>query len=161
MSARATHAHASDTTTPAQALAFVERHGIVLEAARRGTIPSLADAVAGEALAGNWWSHARGKQIFAATRAVREADDVLVCRLVGGKISYVHARLWPALARLADRFPRERLARLREVHGADGRHRVEDVPFPTWLDAATLAASRHLDEAAARAALAALPEMSP
>lgn len=156
MSTRDATACTTGGLTPAEAMAFVAQHGIVLEAARRGAIPSLADAVAGEAIAGNWWAHAQGKRIFAATRAVREAADVLVCRLVDGKISFVHARLWPALARLADRFPRERLARLREVHGSDGRHRVEEIPFPDWLDAATLAAGRRLDEVAARDALAAV-----
>lgn len=156
MSAGNTPPATTGVMMPAEALAFVERHGVVLEAARRGAIPSLADAIAGEALAGTWWAHAHGKRIFAATRAVREAADVLVCRLVDGKISFVHARLWPALARLADRFPRERLARLREVHGSDGRHCVEEIPFPDWLDAATLAAGRRLDEVAARDALAAV-----
>ena len=144
----------------AEALAFVERHGVVLEAARRGAIPSLADAIAGEAIAGTWWAHPHGKRIFAVTRSLREAADVLVCRVVDGKISFVHARLWPALVRLGDRFPRERLARLHEVHGDDGRHRIEEVPFPDWLDPATLAAGRRLDEAVARNALAVLPEAS-
>jgi len=144
--------------TPDQALAFVERHGIVLESTRRGSIPSLADAVAGEQLGGNWWSHASGKQIFAATRAVRDASDVLVCRLVDGKITFVHVRLWPALARLADRFAPTRLARLREVHGGDGKHRVEEIPFPAWLDAASRRAMRELDEGAAGIALAAVLE---
>jgi hypothetical protein len=139
--------------TLAQALAFVERHGIVLEATRRGAIPSLADAIAGETLSGNWWAHPKGKTIFALTRAVRDAPDVLVCRLVDGKISFVHARLWPALARLADRFPQQRLSRLREIHGDSGAHRVEEIAFPAWLDADTLAAARRLDEGTARTAL--------
>lgn len=145
--------------TAAEALAFVERHGVVLESARRGTIPSLADAVAGEELGGNWWSHASGKRIFAATRAVRGASDVLVCRLVDGKITFVHARLWPSLARLADRFAPPRLARLREAHGADGAHRVEQTAYPDWLDGATRDAANRLDEADARSALAAVLEM--
>lgn len=144
--------------TPEQAFAFVERHGIVLESARRGTIPSLADAIAGEELGGNWWSHASGKRIFAATRAVRDASDVLVCRLVDGKITFVHARLWPVLARLADQFAPPRLARLQELHGADGAHRVVEIIYPDWLDDATRAVARDLDEADARDALAAVLE---
>ena len=139
--------------TPAQALAFVEHHGIVLEAARRGAIPSLADAVAGESLRGSWWTHPRSRAIFAATRAVRDAPDVLVCRLADGKITFVHARLWPALARLADSFQTGRLARLHEVHSRTGAHRLEETAFPRWLGADTLAAARRLGEADARAAL--------
>ncbi|MFC5488340.1 hypothetical protein [Dokdonella soli] len=134
-------------------MAFVERHGIVLEAARRGAIPSLADAVAGEPIRGNWWSHPKSRAIFAATRAVRDAPEVLVCRLVDGKVSFVHARLWPALVRFADRFPAPHLARLREIHSESGAHRIEETPFPDWLDADIIASARSLDEAAARAAL--------
>lgn len=138
----------------AQALAFVEQHGIVLEAARRGAAPSLADAVAAEPLRGNWWSHPRRGEIFAVTRAVRAASSVLTCRLVDGRISFVHERLWPALARLADLFPHERLARLQETHTARGTHRVVETPFPQWLPLHVAAAAGRLDEAQARALLA-------
>lgn len=142
--------------TPLQALAFVERHGIVLEAARRGVIASLADAVAGETLQGTWWSHPRSRAIFAATRAVRSSPQVLVCRLIDGKITFAHQRLWPALARLADHLPRTRLARVREVHARSGAHRVEETPFPQWLTTEAAAAAAALSEADARAMLAAL-----
>ena len=140
--------------TATQALAFVEQHGIVLEAARRGDLPSLAEAVAGEPLRGSWWAHPRCREIFAITRAVRAATTVLTCRLVDGRISFVHERLWPALARLADLFPHERLARLQETHTARGAHRVEETPFPQWLSLHVAAEAGHLDETQARAILA-------
>lgn len=146
-------------TTPAQALAFVERHGIVLEAARHATIPVLADAVAGEALQGRWWSHPRSRQVFAVTRAVRAEPQVLVCRLVEGRISFVHERLWPALARLADRFPAGRVARLRETHTARGTHRTSEIAFPQWLTVETAAAAGRLTESDARAAFGAWPSL--
>ncbi len=53
---------------------FVERHGVVLESARHATIPSLAEAIAGEPLKRGWWSHPKGRTIFAATRAVRDVS---------------------------------------------------------------------------------------
>ena len=140
----------------ADALAFVERHGIVLEAARRGAVPTLVDAIAGETVRGSWWSHPQGRTIFAATRAVRASPAVLVCRIVDGKLSFVHQHLWPALARLAGRFDPLRLARLREIHTASGRHRIEEVPFPAWLDSATREAAHALGEEAALAAHATL-----
>lgn len=147
--------------TPAQALAFVTRQGIVLEAARHARIRSLAAAIAGEQLRGSWWSHAQGRAIFAATRAVRDSPDVLVCRLVEGKVSFVHARLWPALVRLRDRFAPSRLARLHEVHGRDGRHRIDAAAFPDWVPPATLAAAYALDETSAHAELATFfPELA-
>jgi hypothetical protein len=132
--------------TPAQALAFIKRYGVVCEAARRGAIPSLADAVAGEILHGNWWSHPRGKAIFAVTRAVRDSPHVLVCRLVDDKISFVHERLWPALARMADRFSPKQLARVQEVHSANGKHVIEQTAFPGWVPAKAAAAAKRLTE---------------
>ena len=134
-------------------MAFVERHGIVCESVRRGEIPSLADAIAGEAIRGNWWSHPRSQSIFTLTRAVRDAPQVLVCRLVDARISFVHERLWPALVRIADRWPRERLARITELHRADGKHVIEQLPFPDWVPATQIVQGRRMGEAVAIAAL--------
>ena len=142
--------------TPVQALAFIKRHGGVCESVRRGAIPSLADAVAGESLSGNWWSHPKGKAIFAVTRAVRDSPQVLVCRLVDNKITFVHERLWPALVRIADRFPPKRLARVTEVHSASGKHVLEETLFPDWVPAKSAAAAKRLSEQQALADLAML-----
>jgi hypothetical protein len=131
--------------TPRQALALVKKHGVVLEGAR-GPVPSLAELIVGEPIEGSWWSHPRGKEIFAATRAVRDDDDVLVCRLVGGKITFVHRRLWPALVRAAGRFPADRLARVREVHTSSGSHGLEEVPFPEWVPPDVIAEARELSD---------------
>jgi hypothetical protein len=69
--------------TPRQALAFVRKHGVVLEAAR-GPVPSLAEEIAGEPMRGSWWSHPRSQEIFTVTRALRDSGDVLGCRAVEG-----------------------------------------------------------------------------
>ena len=81
---------------------FVRRHGIVLESAKGDEVPTLAEDIAGGPIRGSWWCHPRGRQIFAATRRKRESSDILVCRLLNGKITYVHRRLWPALVRLSN-----------------------------------------------------------
>ena len=73
----------------------------------------MAAAIAGEAIRGSWWAHARSHAIYDLLSAVRDSEDLLVCRLVEGKITLVHRRLWPALIRAADRFPRKALARVR------------------------------------------------
>ena len=118
--------------TPKQALSFVETNGIVLESAR-GPVPSLAETIAAEAIRGSWWAHPKGKAIFACSRAIRNSKDVLTCRLVEGKVTYVHRRLWPALARLSERFAPARIAAIKEVHSATGAHRIETVAFPAWV----------------------------
>ena len=140
----------------AEALRFVERHGLVLESARHARVPSLAEAIAGKPIRGSWWSHPKGKAIFAATRAVREAPDVLVCRVVDGKISFAHERMWPALVKLAAEFPPKDLARIRETHTESGAHRVENVAFPNWVSAKTSADAERMSDADARATLAPL-----
>ena len=138
--------------TPRGALAFVRRHGIVLESAR-GPVPNLAEAVAGGPIHGGWWGHRKSKEIFWLTRAVRDASDVLVCRLVRGKVTYVHRRLWPAVYKLARHFPRRDLAAFREVHTARGQHEIAMVPFPRWVPPAIKRQAARLSLAAANQAL--------
>lgn len=114
------------------ALAFVREHGVVLVSAR-GPVPTLTHAIAGEAIGGSWWSHPRGKHIFAVLSQVSDAPEVLVCRLVDGKLTLVHRRLWPALAAASSAFAPARLARVTQVHSASGRHVNHETPFPDWL----------------------------
>jgi hypothetical protein len=118
--------------TPKDAIAFVQLHGIVLESAG-GPVPNLAEAVAGERIRGSWWSHPKGRAIFAATRAVRDSPDVLVFRLLGGKVTYIHRRLWPAVVRLADKLGKDRLTAVGEEHTAAGALRVVGTPYPQWV----------------------------
>lgn len=138
--------------TPRQALAFVRKHGVVLESAH-GPVPSLAEAIAGERICGSWWSHPTGHLIFDVTRAVRGSEQVLVCRAVRGKVTFVHQRLWPALVRLAPRFSKSALARISEVHTASGRHVVRSQAFPKWVPATARSAAARLSEVDARQAL--------
>ncbi len=118
--------------TPKQAIAFVAAQGIVLESAR-GPVPSLAETLAGEPITGSYWAHPKAHEIFLCSRAIRKSADVLVCRLVGGKVTYVHRRLWPALVRLAERFDSDRIAAIREVHTPSGKHEVHTTPYPEWV----------------------------
>jgi hypothetical protein len=133
---------------PKQALAWIKECGIAVESAR-ASVPNLAHAVAGEPIRGSWWAHPKGKDIFMLSRAVRRSPDILVCRLIDGKITYVHRRLWPALVRVAQRFSRVRLAAVTEVHTAAGRHQVHVTPFPKWVPKDVLASANQLSEEAA------------
>jgi len=130
------------------AVDFVRQHGVVLESAR-GPVPNLAGAVAGTPIHGNWWAHPDGKEIFRATRLARDCEHILVCRLVGGKVTYVHRRLWPALVRLARYFGKESLASIREEHTASGAHLVKTLPFPGWVPLKARESAKALSEAEA------------
>ena len=128
--AKAAHA----ARTAGEALAFVERHGAVLLSAR-GAAPSLAEWIAGEPIRGSWWAHARGHEIYALAGAITASPDLLVCRLIAGKVTYLHRRLWPALVRAQAGFARERLARVVEEHTARGHHETRAEAYPRWVPA--------------------------
>jgi hypothetical protein len=121
-------------------LAWVREQGVVLQSAR-GPVPNLAEHVAGEPIRGSWWGHASGGEIFAALNRVRGSDDVVATRLIEGRVTLIHRRVWPALVRVADRFPPERLAAIDEQHTASGAHRTVEVPFPEWVPPEDIAAA--------------------
>jgi hypothetical protein len=130
---------------PIDPLDFVRKHGIVMESAQ-GFGANLAEAVAGEAIRGNWWGHGRRREIFRATRKVRECNEVLVCRLLDRKITYVHRRLWPAIVRVQKSINATALGALHEEHTNTGAHRLRVTPFPLWVPADVRKDARTLSE---------------
>lgn len=86
--------------TPAQALAFVRKHGIVTMTS--SSKPSLVEAIVGGPVKGSWWGHAKGRLIFELADALHDSKDVLSLKLVDGKVTFLHRSLWPALARVVD-----------------------------------------------------------
>ena len=140
--------------TKKEAIQFVKDRGVVLESGH-GPVPNLAEMIAGVPIHGSWWGHAKGKEIWKITRALREAREILVCRLVDGKVSYVHRRLWPALIKLARRIHPDRLAAIHEVHLPSGRHEVRTTPFPDWVPREVMDQAGSLEEIEASAQLGA------
>jgi hypothetical protein len=138
--------------TAAQALAFIRKHGVVLISAK-GALPCLTEAIAGEPIRGSWWGHPKGREIFRILQRLDDAPELLCCRLVGGKLTLVHRRLWPALVRLAHRFPAAALAQVRQEHTTAGHHVSNELPFPRWVPGEVLEQARFLDEVDAIAAL--------
>ena len=137
-----------------QALTFVKKHGVVLMSAR-GPIPSLAEAIAGEPIRGSWWGHPMSHHMYQVFEAVCDSEQVLVCRLAGGKVTFVHRRLWPALVRLAGRLPKRGLAAIREEHTARGHHRTVVTSFPRWVPKEVLARAKRFSVADAVSAIGA------
>jgi hypothetical protein len=134
--------------TPEEGLAFVEQHGVVLQAAR-GPVPSLAEAIVGGPLRGSWWGHPKGHEIFRVANAICESSDVLVCKFVDGKITYIHRRLWPALVKLASRFRKAQLAKVWNEHTRTGAHRSRRLAFPSWVPAGIMKQAEQLSLAEA------------
>jgi hypothetical protein len=126
---------------------------MVLQSAR-GPLPNLADFVAGEPIRGSWWGHKAGHEIFAVLTEVTASPDVVATRLVNGKVTLIHRRLWPALVRVADRFAPASLSAIEEEHTQRGGHRTRETPFPDWIPVEERAAGEDLS---LRDALAMLP----
>ena len=77
----------------------LERLGLLLLHDKR--LPSVSLIVAGEPVSGSWWSHRAGGDIFRASGAIDDREDVVSAKLVLGKVTFVHRRLWPALVGIA------------------------------------------------------------
>jgi hypothetical protein len=129
--------------TPKEGLAFVKHHGVVLQAAR-GPVPSLAAHIAGGPIAGSWWGHPKGQEIYQVAEAISDSEEILVCKLVDGKVTFVHRRLWPALVKLALRFRKAQLAKVWNEHTATGAHRSRTTPFPGWVSKEVAAEAERL-----------------
>jgi hypothetical protein len=87
------------------------------------TFPNLVRIVTGESLTGSWWGHHLGHQIFRAANEVADHPDVLVCKLLGGKVTFVNRRLWPEVLAVAVSCEPWQMAGL----SAGGRRLFDDV----------------------------------
>ena len=145
-------------TSLEEALSFIETNGIVLESAH-GRAPTFADFVAGERVT-RWWGHPKGGLIFTLTRGIRDSPDVLTCRFIDNKITYIHRRLWSALVKLSDELDTTRLGAIREEHLPGGKHELRVTEFPQWVPAEVLAASKRLTRSEAQSLLANLTDRS-
>ena len=74
----------------------------VIEA--RGLLPlhdphllSATAILADEPVQGSWWSHPRANEMYRAITEVEDHQDVEVVKLLAGKLTFVHRRLWSAL----------------------------------------------------------------
>jgi hypothetical protein len=135
-----------------QALLFVEKHGVVLVSAR-GPVPRLTEAIINDSIKGSWWAHPKSRQIFKVLQTVTGSQSVLICRLVNGKVTLVHRRLWPALVRVARQFPARCIAQVIQEHTASGRHITREVPFPNWVPTSVLQQAKKMSAQEALAAL--------
>ena len=65
-------------------------------------LESIVAFVAGKNAPAKWWSHPKGSEIYNLFRALASHPSVLSMKLVEGKVTLVHQRLWPALLCLAE-----------------------------------------------------------
>ena len=71
----------------------LKRFGFLLESDPK--LPSVVTLITGEPLKKSWWSHPMGQTIFAVNEKLEDHKDVLITKLVAGKVTFVHRKLWP------------------------------------------------------------------
>lgn len=72
---------------------------------------------------------------FFGQRAVCKSLDVLVCKLIDDNVTYVHRRVWAALMKVAQRFGKERLAKIWDEHTKGCAHVARRIPFRNGFQA--------------------------
>jgi hypothetical protein len=133
--------------SPEEVLARVHDGGLLLQT-------TAVDLLAGETVKGSWWGREDGKAIFRGLQVLGEDPDLARLRLLAGKTTFVHRRLWPALAAVgAARAPWQLAgiaapeeAALAEVDAA-GELSSRDLPDPRLagkLEARLLVAAREV-----------------
>ena len=77
----------------------LEKGGLLLIQDR--AFPNVVNIVTGETLRGSWWAHPRGHEIFRCMNAIAALPDVMVTKLISGKVTFVHRRFWHAVFSVA------------------------------------------------------------
>ena len=77
------------------ALQTLRRLGLLLETDAH--LPSVASLIAGEPISGSWWSHEFAQKIFATLGQFEDHRDVMFTKLISGKVTLVHRKLWPEI----------------------------------------------------------------
>ena len=84
------------TADPAQefqkVFAALRDFGFLLVSDR--AFPSVGGLITGGPVKGSWWSHPLAHTIFRVNELLEDHGDVLICKLVDGKVTFVHRTMW-------------------------------------------------------------------
>ncbi|HZC46401.1 MAG TPA: hypothetical protein VE243_07985, partial [Candidatus Acidoferrum sp.] len=59
--------------------------------------PSLTALTIGEPIRGSWWAHPLSNDVYMISQRLQHCGNVALTKLVSGKETYLHRRLWPQL----------------------------------------------------------------
>src|ERR1700688_83619 len=76
-----------------EALAELKRRGLLLVHDR--AFPSLTGLTIGERICGSWWAHPLSNDVYMISQRLQHCGDAMLTKLVSGKETYIHRRLWP------------------------------------------------------------------
>ena len=61
------------------------------------SLPSVCSLITGAPLKSSWWSHPLAQTIFSINEQLEDHADVLITKLVSGKVTFVYRKLWPQI----------------------------------------------------------------
>lgn len=70
----------------------LEKLGLLLVS--DSTFPNVYAIIAGEGRKGSWWSNDQAHTIFAVNEMLEDHPDVMLLKLIAGKVTFVHRELW-------------------------------------------------------------------
>ena len=77
----------------------LKHFGLLLESDSR--LPSVCTLITGEPLRGSWWAHPLAQTIFRVNEQLADHRDVLTTKLISGKVTFVHRKLWSEVLAIA------------------------------------------------------------
>ncbi len=73
---------------------FLQLHQLGFLLLSDSSFPSVSRLVADDGFKGSWWVHEQAHTIFAVNEMLEDHPDVLVMKLIAGKVTFVHRELW-------------------------------------------------------------------
>jgi hypothetical protein len=86
---------ASSTISVEGVLDYLRKLGVLLETDR--AFPSITGIMVREPIKGSWWSHPMANDIYILSQRLIHHPDTIFLKLLSGKTTYVHRRMWPEL----------------------------------------------------------------
>jgi hypothetical protein len=77
----------------------LRKFGMLLETDK--AFPSITGLMVGAPIKGSWWAHPMSNEIYMLSQRLIHHPEVIFLKLLSGKTSYVHSRLWPELIAIA------------------------------------------------------------
>ena len=78
-----------------QLFAYLQEFDLLLDTDPK--FPSVTGLLLGDTGGRSWWAHPRAKQMFDLSCGLRDRSEVLMVKLISGKVTFVHRPLWPAI----------------------------------------------------------------
>ncbi len=127
------------------------RFGLLLQS--DPTLPSVCSLITGAPVRGSWWSHPLAHSIFYVNGQIADHRDVLITKLISGKVTFVHRNLWSeilAIGTARERWQTKDLSpaarSMLKLVSEQGSLRTDEIPWPRPVKGKPGDAARELEQ---------------